>query len=69
MNIFLNILKLILLEIPSLNHNIFIVQVRKKLKQLSDETSFFKEYTDHILELGKKKMANRDLDDIEKSKK
>ena len=49
LKMFLKIVKLNLIDIPSLNHNSVIILIRQKLKFLSKDSEFFIDYRDNLL--------------------
>ena len=63
----MNIMNLIMIEIPSICHHMVIVDIRENIKQILEETSFFIEFKAHLIELAKKNRNNSD-DDLKNSK-
>ncbi len=46
----MDIIKIVLLKIPSLNHNSIIVDIRKYLKEILNETEFFIKVKKYLLD-------------------
>ena len=56
----MKIMKIILLEIPSLNHNTLITNIRENLKLFYNETSLIKDYKNYLKQQGIYKRNNPD---------
>ena len=60
-------MKIILLEIPSLNHNTLIKNIRENLKLFYNETSLIKDYKNYLKQQGIYKRNNPDHLNVKKS--
>jgi len=56
-------MKTVLLNIPSLNHNSIIVDIRKYLKEILNETEFFIKVKKHLLDSGLNQSINEEKKD------